>query len=374
LRVALVTEWFPPDVGGVASHVRDLALRLSERGHEVCVVTRRREGRGEWPFELVELEYSCFLKALCRPPGNGPLSSLLRELDPDVVHVHHAFAPIPLAFALVSSARGYPTVLTNHSAYLYDYEILLKALGYVAAPVRRALSGVDRIIAVSGTAAKFIESFAPSVPVVVIPCGVDTRRFSPEGPRRLRSALGGDAIVLYVGRLVYRKGVHYLVDSMEEVRRECGDVKLVVAGDGPMAGHLRERVRELGLSGAVVFLGRVSEEELPDVYRSADLLVMPSLYGESLGIVALEGMASQLPVVASPVGGLREVVADGVTGLLLRGLSPSAIASAVARLLSRPDLMDRMGREGRRVAEERYSWEVVLPKVERVYEEVVSER
>lgn len=371
MRVVLVTEWFPPDIGGVAAHVRDLALILSSRGHEVWVITKKKNGRRSWPFKIVELEYTDYLKTLYSIPSNGSLRRLLKDIDPDVVHVHHAFTPISLAFTLISTLNGHPTVLTNHSAYLYDYDALLKAMGYVAFPVRRVLGRVNKVIAVSGVAAKFIKSFIPSVPVEVIPNGVDIRKFSPQGSKKLRESLGADFVILYVGRLVYRKGVHYLVDSMEFIIRECPKAILVIVGDGPLKRHLKERILELGLSRSIVFLGKITDDELPDVYRSSDVLVMPSLFGESLGIVALEGMASGVPVIASSIGGLKEVIVDGVTGLLLKSVSPKVIAETVFRLCSDPELSWSLSVRARSVVERKYSWDAIIPKIEEVYKEVM---
>jgi len=371
MKVVLVTEWFPPDIGGVAAHVRDLALSLSARKHEVYVITRKKDRKREWPFELIELEYTDYLKTLYSIPGNTPLKKLLKKIDPDVVHIHHAFTPISLAFTLTSTLNDYPTVLTNHSAYLYDYNALLKALGYVAFPVRRVLKRVDKIIAVSDVAAKFIKSFVPSVPIEVIPNGVDVKKFNPRGSKKLRRSLNSDFIILYVGRLVYRKGVHYLIDSMAFITNEHPKSALVIVGDGPLKRHLKERASELGLDKLVLFLGKVTDDELPDVYRSSDVLVMPSLYGESQGIVALEGMASGLPVIASPVGGLREVITDRVTGLLLESISPRSIANTVLMLHSNPLLSKKISKKAREIVEKKYSWDVIIPKVERVYEEVM---
>ena len=146
---------------------------------------------------------------------------------------------------------------------------------------------------------------------------------------------------------------------------------LVIVGDGPLKRHLKERASELGLDKLVLFLGKVTDDELPDVYRSSDVLVMPSLYGESQGIVALEGMASGLPVIASPVGGLREVITDRVTGLLLESISPRSIANTVLMLHSNPLLSKKISKKAREIVEKKYSWDVIIPKVERVYEEVM---
>ncbi|RLE81655.1 MAG: hypothetical protein DRJ36_01165, partial [Thermoprotei archaeon] len=361
MRVLLITRWFPPEIGGVASHVRDLAMNLYSRGDRVTVFTASNVSCSDWPFEVIRVSPEEYLRVACKAIwSRNPFRDLMEVVDPDIVHVHHAFTPISLASLVSASLSRYPVILTNHSAYLYDYKYLLKALGYMSFPLKLIIDKADRIIAVSKAAARFIRAFAPSTSITVIPNGVDTDRFRPEGSRELRKAIGDGFIVLYVGRLVQRKGVLRLINAMGMVARNIPEVKLVIVGEGPLRMLIEKRVKELEVDKNVMLLGKVEDLKLPDLYRSADVLVMPSLYGESFGIVSLEAMASGLPVVATSTGGLKEIVINGVNGLLLRNARSESIAEKLIYLYRREDVRKNLSLNARRIAEERYSWDNVL--------------
>ncbi len=352
MRVALVTEWFYPDVGGVAAHVVGLAEALARRGHEVVVFTPSGE-----PLS------SCFrvvrLKRLLPVPHAPPVAwDGLSGFD--VVHAHHAFAPTPLASIVKAERKRIPCVLTNHT--LAPAPHLVTPL---LAPLSRLLSKAKAIIAVSRAAARFISRIYRG-PIYVIPNGVDTRRFKPS------KEPCNEPIALFVGRLVHRKGVHVLIRAFERVQREVKEAKLVVAGRGPLRRPLEELARRLGVRA--VFLGFVPHEELPSTYRRATVLAMPSLYAEAFGITALEAMASGLPVVASRCGGLAEVVVHGETGLLVRPGDVGELAEALTLLLSDLELARSVGASARRLAVARYDWDVVAGMVEGVYREVLALR
>ena len=364
MRIVLATQWFPPDTGGVSSHVRDLALKLVEKGHEVTVITRH--GRGLEGVDTVWLRRGDYVRFPASLAGSGELAKLLRELDPDVVHSHHAFTPIPLMALATASSLEYPTILTNHSAYLNGYEHLLRALGSIALPIKALVSRADEIVAVSRAAAEFIQAFAPRRSVKVIPNGVDVEKFNPRGATPLRDTLASEFIVLFVGRLVWRKGLLQLVKAIALL--DDVNATLIVVGEGPLRWRAEVLAETLGVRDRTVFLGRVRDSELPGIYRSADVVVVPSVYGESFGIVALEAMASGRPVVASRVGGLSEVVVDGETGILVQPGSPRSIAEALLALHQDRSLARKLGLNARRIVVERYSWKRLLSKLLETYE------
>ena len=365
MRVVLASQWFPPDVGGVSSHVRDLAYALARRGHEVLVLTRRGRRHGDLRVEgLSRVEYASIPLSMA---GRGRIASLLTLFKPDVVHVHHAFTPIPLTVAAAAAALGYPTVLTNHSSYLDEWDLARIALGRAALPVRAVLSMVDEIIAVSHSAARFIAAFLPpSRRVRVIPNGVDSERFKPCGPAPLRDSISAEFVVLFVGRLVYRKGLTVLLKALSMLKDL--NLTLVIVGEGPLRPGAEALARRLSVDDKVMFLGGIGERELPGIYRSADVVAVPSLYGEAFGIVALEAMATGRPVVASRVGGLSEVVIEGETGVLVPPGDPVALAGALRALYEDGELRAQMGRRGRARILELYDWRVVIRRLEEVYE------
>ena len=374
MRILLASEWFTPDVGGVASHVRDLAINLARRGHEVAILTRKKQGRERSVYNLIELEQVEYFKIFHSLSGNGILKNILNIYNPDVVHAHHAFTPIPLITLRVASVNGFSTVLTNHSAYFYDYDYLLKTLGYIVFPIRTVLRKVDKVIAVSSVAAKFIGSFVSSSKISIIPNGVDTLKFKPYGSRIYRENFDSDFVILYVGRLVHRKGVHLLVESMSYLKKEIPDAKLVIAGSGPLFYTIIEKIEANNLRDRVILLGKVSDEELPDLYRSADVFVLPSIYGESFGIVVLEAMASGLPVVASAVGGVKELIKNRENGLLLDNKTPPTIAGHLIELYQDCSLRRKLASKARETAVKKFDWRIISAKIEKVYEETIEKR
>jgi glycosyltransferase involved in cell wall biosynthesis len=212
----------------------------------------------------------------------------------------------------------------------------------------------------------------------VVPCGVDAARFraDPAAPRTAADwrAPSGGARVVTLGRLVPRKGVDTVIAALAQVP----DAQLIVAG-GPAADQLdrdpevrrlRGCARAAGVGDRVVFAGRVRHDDVPELLRSADVVVSDPWY-EPFGIVPLEAMACGSAVVASAVGGHLDTVQDGVTGLLVPPRDPGALAERIARLLAQPRLRAELGGAGLRRVRTRYSWDQIAAETESVYERVV---
>jgi glycosyltransferase involved in cell wall biosynthesis len=233
----------------------------------------------------------------------------------------------------------------------------------------------DRIVATCSDEVFELRQLGASVPISVVPCGVDPGLFRPEGPREPRPPGGPRHRVLVVGRLVERKGVADVIRAMVEVP----DAELVVAG-GPAPAQLRgdpEVVRlraaaaEAGVADRVVLRGRVERAELPALLRSADVVVCAPWY-EPFGIVPLEAMATGVPVVVSAVGGLVDSVVDGITGLHVPARDPRSLGAAVRELLAAPRRRAAMGAAGVARARTRYSWARVAESTAEVYEDVLA--
>ncbi|MEM0459384.1 MAG: glycosyltransferase family 4 protein [Thermofilaceae archaeon] len=215
----------------------------------------------------------------------------------------------------------------------------------------------------------------PSDKLTVLPNGIDLEEVDAHVPapgERDRYALPWERIVFFAGRHVYDKGVDVLIEAARMVLSRRGDAKFVIAGDGPMRMHLEWMARSYGLGSKVLFTGRISDSELYKAMRLADIVVIPSRY-EPFGIVALEAMAAAKPVVASRVGGLAEIVEDGVTGLLVPPEDPGALAAAIEHLLNNPELAREMGLRGRRRVEELYRWDKIVRYLLHVYRRVLEE-
>jgi glycosyltransferase involved in cell wall biosynthesis len=203
--------------------------------------------------------------------------------------------------------------------------------------------------------------------IAVIPCGVDVRHYTPEGPAGPR---GAPHRVLYVGRLVERKGIGNAITAMADVP----DAELVIAGGpdpaelhlDPEVGRLRQLAGAHGVSDRIRFLGRIHPSVLPSLYRSADVVVCVPWY-EPFGLAAVEAMACGVPVVASAVGGLSDTVVDGVTGVHIPPRRPDLAAAAVRGLLADPRRRKRLGAAGRDRATTKYAMDRVISSTLHAY-------
>lgn len=376
MKVALVVEWFNRDAGGVAYHVSELANVFSKNGMDVTVITNKVER----PFSNVNadiLEVEGVTDPLfgtnISPAVNKKLKGFLKD-NFDVVHAHHAFSRLPLATLSLAYKQNIPSVLTTHTVSFFpDYEYFWNFISYGYPRYRMVISKVNKIIAVSEAAKKFISYFTQK-DAVVIPNGVSIKKFHPVDKYLAREKVGldGNPIILYVGRLVPKKGVDVLIRSMKEVVKSYPHALLVIAGSGKMMPLLKTLVRIAGLEKNILFLGFVGENLLPYLYNSADVFALPSITAESFGIVLLEAMASGLPIVASNVGGIAEVLEKGKYGLLVEPGNSKELTKAIITVLENENLRNELAKEGRKVAKEKYAWEKVANKIIEVYSSLVK--
>ncbi|RLE75408.1 MAG: hypothetical protein DRZ80_02840 [Thermoprotei archaeon] len=372
MRILLASEWLSPDTGGVARHVDDLANLLVEKGYKVGVITRKKKERSKRKYMIFEVSRLNYLRLLSNVRGKGGVFEKLRAFQPDIVHAHHAFTPTPLFTLWAAKTFNLPAILTNHSAYFCDYEYLLKTIGYIGFPFRTFIEKADIIVSVSKISKNFIKHFTTK-DVIVIPNGVNVTRFSPR-VNGLRDQIDSDLVILYVSRIVRRKGPHLLVEALRYVRKRIPSVKLLIVGEGSFEEYLRRRVYDLDLRKNVEFLGRVPDEELPKIYNSADIFVLPSVYGESFGIVILEAMSSGLPVIVSNVGGLREIVKNNVDGIILDRNNPIEIYEKIMFLYHNKEFRNMLSYNARKKVLKLYDWRIILEKIENIYKRLIEEK
>ena len=239
------------------------------------------------------------------------------------------------------------------------------------------IASVDRVICATEQERSQIGQLYAAAPdkVTVIPLGVDLERFQPQDKDAAREKLGLDAqrIVLFVGRIEPLKGVDILINATAMLDSDVDCSVLIVGGDEVSDGQLaqlRDLSREQGVENRVAFVGAVDRDKLPLYYNAADVCVVPSHY-ESFGLVAVEAMASGVPVVASRVGGLTGTIKDGETGYLVPWLCPEPFAERIELLLDNEPLRRNLG-ESAREAMSMYRWENVSDRILEVYEELTG--
>jgi glycosyltransferase involved in cell wall biosynthesis len=388
MRIAMVSEHADPaavlgetDAGGQNVHVGSLSAALAERGHSVTVYTRLTDSQARRSTEfspgvvvrrlpagpVAPLSKDELLPFM--PEFGDRLARLWRQDMPDVVHAHFWMSGL----AALAGAAGLPVpvVQTFHALGLvkarYQGAADPSPANRVELERHLARSCAQVIATCRDEAGELTRAGVPAGQISVVPCGVDTRVFTPDGPAARRNARPR---LLALGRLVERKGVATVVAALARLP----DAELVVAG-GPNRRDLdtsddyrllRETAGRRGVADRVTFTGSIAQPDVPALIRSADVVVCTPWY-EPFGIVALEAMACGVPVVASAVGGLADSVVDQQTGVLVPARDPAALASALGQLLADPAKRAALGAAGVERARRRYSWRRVAAQTEAVY-------
>lgn len=400
LRALILTNEYPPSVyGGAGIHVGELARELRERiGLDVRTFGTHDQ---DDPGLRVRGYAPAHDLAAADERMRGAWAALSRDLamaiDPvgaDVVHCHTWY--VHLAGLLVRAAYGIPLVVTVHSLEpLRPWKREQLGGGYDLSTwvERTALQTADAVIAVSqGTRDDVLRHFdVPADRIHVIHNGIDAEFFAPDPATDALERYGVDPAVpyvLFVGRITRQKGIVHLVRALRDLDPEIGVVLCAGQPDTPeIAREMEEGVAEARAhrSSLVWIPEMVSRTDVRQLYSHASLFACPSVY-EPFGIINLEAMACETPVVASAVGGIPEVVVDGETGLLVPlALSPDDpmspadpdryardLAGAINRLMAEPDLRRRMGAAGRRRAVERFSWGAIADQTVELYRSLVG--
>jgi glycogen(starch) synthase len=384
---------FPPRiVGGIARHVDELSRALVRAGVEVDVLTAHHPGAPAEEEMIPGLRVLRAGPAPVEPPDFiGEIHQLdfgllerflsfqrksLNYREYDLIHAHEwlvGFAARSLRFGL-----DVPVVATIHATESgRNGGIHTRMQHYIHSVEWMLTYDAWRVICCSHAMADEVERSlqVPADKVRVIPNGIDPKRVRCKSSAaelarfRRRWARDDERIVLFVGRLVREKGVEILIDALPEVLASQPRAKLVVAGAGSHE-HLMARARAKGLGQKVAFTGFVSED-LTRLYAVAEVAVFPSLY-EPFGIVALEAMAAGVPVVASDVGGLREVVTHGVTGIHTWASNAHSLAWGINQVLADGALAARLRRKARQEVMARFHWDGIAEQTIALYEEALA--
>jgi D-inositol-3-phosphate glycosyltransferase len=341
------------ETGGMNVYVRELSAQVARLGHSLDVFTRRTD-----PNDPIEVDMAPGVRLVHLEAGevatmdkNVVLTHLPQfvagveryrqrhDLRYDLVHSHYWLSA--RAGADLAAAWGVPHVTMFHT--LGEVKNRCGAPGSESAArvavERQVIATADRIVAASEDELGHMVELYGGDParVTIIPCGVNTRLFRPQGRARARRALGleGCWTVLFVGRMDPLKGLDLLLHAAHRLAPHAPDLRVVVVGGDAVPESEEARVRdlaaELGLTGRVRFVGAVPQSDLPQYYNAADVCVVPSYY-ESFGLVAVEALACGTPVIASRVGGLPKVVKHGRNGLLVAERSADAFASSIEAL------------------------------------------
>jgi glycogen(starch) synthase len=386
MRIMHLSSEYPPiQVFGLGRAVRDLAVAQASLGHRVEVITNSIGGRDKDAVVDGVGVHRISFPPPPKPPDDtmavtqfnvSVIEAAAQLIDatgaPDVFHVHD-WLTVQCGKMLKWLHPSAALAVTIHdTAHGKHFGRMNPPVQYTAHLERYACEQADLTICCSEYVRQELLNhyYADPGRVKIIPCGVDEWGFRVDGDcRAFRNTFAApdDCLILYVGRLDEEKGLPHLLEALAHVLLVEGRARLVIAGKGMLQQSLQQRAGQLQIGDRVRFAGYVTGDALAGLYRSADVLVVPSLY-EPFGLVALEGMICGTPVVVSDTGGLSEIVEDGHTGLRVPPADAAALGRAILRVLSDGDLATRIGQAGAAHARERYNWRDIAVNTVAAYE------
>ncbi len=381
MRIAMVTEYAYPVLGGVPEHVHNLSRELVARGHEVTVITSlapfgtKARARAIDAENLAVHGYRTKRMGLSMPlvsngsiarvsVGVGLKAAMARALrGMDVVHAQGLASPMLGLWALRTS-RAPVNVGTFHTYFEGGHWGYKHFFTYV----RSAMARTDRLIAVSDACVTALRPYFGERRFDIIPNGVDVDLYHPLADEGDRPA--GPPRILFMGRFDPRNGLDTLLEAARILMDEGREFTLQVVGDGPLRPKYHHQARSLGVWDRIEWLGLLDKER-PALYREATVFASPCVLA-SFGVVLLEAMASGAPVVCADNIGFRQVIREGVPGRFVAPHDAAQLARGIGEVLDDEALRRDWAERGRREVVERYSWTEVARQVEELYLEVLA--
>ncbi|OQY45325.1 MAG: hypothetical protein B6242_10695 [Anaerolineaceae bacterium 4572_78] len=393
MRILIYSWEFPPFFnGGLGVHVAELTPRLAEAEVAMHVITQTHESTQLYDNPQPNLFIHRVDTSHINNDGNiydlakqvNPLleetgNKLWQELNGfDIIHVHDWL--VGFAGICLKNSHACPLLTTFHATEKGRYRspTLHNGLSQSINQTEQNLANEsDKIIVCSQFMLREVSDLfgVPAEKMVVIPNGINlpSHSYSQEEVAEFREEhLSAQAPLIFsIGRLVFEKGYHVLIGAMPQVLEEFPQAKLIIAGKGPEFNHLNTIAQNLNISDHVHLPGFISEEERIKFLLAASCTVFPSLY-EPFGIVALEGMVFQKPVIASRVGGMAEIIEHEKTGILMDSDSSDSAAWCIINTLQNPVLAQARVANAYRLVEKKYSWRSIAENTKVVYEDMVE--
>lgn len=364
--------------GGTETVAYNLAYNIAQRTHDVHVFTTSIDQNNsvEKNNHLTIHRYANRIKIENTIISPGIFTDPLNH-QVDVVHVHAGLPPADIAALLYTTKMNIPFVLTLHGDPQDNYGSIIRRaclFPYCKYFLNRLLSSAKIIISPSRRfimESRFLKRYEDKV--VIIPHGVNIDEFEVSFPREICKQklhlLSDEKVILFLGALAPYKGPDILLKAFGIVLKHNSNIKLIFAGDGTLKEELKEIAQKAGIDEHIRFVGFIKEKLKPMYFNIADIFVLPSTVTlEMFGIVNLEAMACSVPIIASEIGGIPDVIKDEENGLLVPPKDPEALAKAIIKLLNNEELALKLGETGRKMVQQKYKWNIVAQETEKVYE------
>ena len=389
MKILMLTWEYPPRiVGGIARVVHDLSHRLIKDGHEVTVITYKDgeipefeddKGVKVYRVENYMIHPNNFIDWIMQMNFNmiAKANELIAGGEKfDCIHAHDWL--VAYSAKTLKNSYNIPLVSTIHATeagrnsgihddvqrYINDTEWLLT---YESSEV---------IVNSNYMKCELQRLFGlPFEKINVIPNGININNFAGierDYEFRRQYAMDNEKIILYVGRLVYEKGIQNLISAMPKILNGYHDSKLIIAGKGGMFDELKEQANAMGLGDKVYFTGYLNSKQVQKMYKCADVAVFPSTY-EPFGIVALEAMLAGVPTVVSDIGGLDEIVEHGITGMKSYAGNSNSIADSVLGLLYDHKLYANVSKNAKIKVKDQFNWNKIAQDTHYIYEKAICQ-
>lgn len=359
MKIALLVSTFPPKwLAGTEIATYNIAKYLARRGHEVHVITSLDSGLPKKNIEegfyihRVKLNYkipflSIFIYFI-------KIVLLISQINPDIVHSQSLIAG--WMTVLIKIFLRIPCVVFGRGSDIYTEYKFKKTI------LKLTLRKADAIIALTEDMRNEMKKIY-NRDIFVIPNGINIDNYVKVSKNKI---FNKDKTILFVGTLRPIKGVKYLIESMKIIQQYNPNIRLMLVGNGNDKENLNKLVDTFKLSGCINFVGQIPNEIIPKYMAISDIFVLPSL-SEGFPVVILEAMASGLPIVATKVGGLAEIVKDGINGYLVDPCRPEEIAEKVILILEDDKLSEKISKNNKEKALN-YNWDRVVERLEDVYQ------
>lgn len=364
MKIVIIIALFPPKwLGGMEIATYNIAEHLAKRGHEIHVITEYDEG-----LQAFSQENGFYIHRVAfsrvRVIGVFLLWSrfflTIRKIRPDIIHAQSFMTGIPAC--VISNLLRIPYIVWGRGSdvYLMDF--------YVKISSKLVLKNANAILALTDDMRKKLNSIYPR-DIYVVPNGINLEQFDDISSNFPNKA--GTKKILFVGRFHPVKGVQYLIMAMKKVYEEIPDARLLLIGDGEERNKLERLADNLGIRESIDFIGELPHKKIAGFMNHADVFVLPSI-SESFGMVNLEAMACGLPIVATRVGGIPNVIKNGVNGYLVEAKKPDEIAEKILLLLQNPQLRMEISQRNKEDVKA-YTWENITNSLEKVYLKILTE-
>ncbi len=390
-------------IGGAERVLDEQASRLSKKGHEIHIITRRLpihtspyeniKNVHEWRYDINERNSLTFIVSTVLN-----CQKLYRRISQqtsfDLIYSHQPFSAF--AINLLRDTQKIKKIYNCNSLAFEEYKIRSLKRSFLNRPVfyfniffRRimekfSLSKCEKVIVLSKfTQDKLINKHSiPKEKIYIIPGGVDLDRFRPSPNKinmRKKLHIPADKFVLLTIRnLVSRMGLENLVKAMALLKNRINNIYLIIGGEGILKKKLQELIKELNLESSVNLCGFVSEDHLPLYYQMADFFILPTVALEGFGLITVEAMACGTPVLGTPVGGTREILGEFNSTFLFKDTSAESIAELILDKYKyykdKPDEYKQLSQECRSFVEKNYSWERNISEIEALFAQVKKEK